>query len=138
MRIKSFIFSLLFGALGCHAASVQSPSFVGDWSGKAPDGTTVKYSLHKDGSAVWFVDEANFKQAFPSGLKAKYVIRDKSPFWEIDIYDFQDGPFKGVTFLGILQPIDDRKFKMEGMPSNHGDRPKSFDDQAITFTKAAA
>jgi hypothetical protein len=138
MRIRLFIFSLLFGALGCHVASIQSLSFVGDWSGKAPDGTTVKYSLHKDGSVVWFVDEANFKQASPSGMKAKYVIREKSPFWEIDIYDFVDGRFKGVTFLGILQPIDDRTFKMEGAPSIDGDRPKSFDEEAITFTKASA
>jgi|ERR1700722_8445173 len=137
MRVVSFILGLLLTVANCHCASLESSSFVGEWSGKAPDGTTVRYVFKKDGSAVWFVDEPDFKRMAPSGLRAKYVLREKSPLWEIDIYEFEDSHFKGVKFQGILQPIDEKKFKMQGLPSIQGERPKSFDKEAIVFTKTS-
>jgi hypothetical protein len=133
-NVFSLILSLVFSGrlLG---ADFQKSDLAGEWNGKAPDGSKVSYSFQKDGSVTNFVDSSNFKQMFPTGLQAKYILREKSPFWEIDIYDFEDGRFKGITMQGILQPLDNGKFKMEGMPSNSGARPSNFDDEAIIFTK---
>jgi hypothetical protein len=135
MRILfSIVFSLVFSGrlLG---ADFQKSDLVGEWNGKAPDGSKVSYSFQKDGSVSNFVNSKNFKQMFPTGLQAKYTLREKSPFWEIDIYDFEDIRFKGITMQGIFQPLEKGKFKMEGMPSNSGARPSNFNEEAIVFTK---
>ena len=137
MRFKLFIFCILLCSLGCRTASVQSRSIVGEWIGKGSDGR-VSFNFQKDGSVLWLDDKTNFKRMFPSGLSAKYVIREQSPFWEIDIYDFKDVLYECIIFRGILQSIDDRTFRMQGMPSNRGERPKNFDNKAVIFTKLSA
>jgi hypothetical protein len=119
---------------------------VGEWSGKAPDGNSVRYIFHHHGSVENVVEHGEFKLWFgPSGTKSKYVLRQKlqwwgllrwnAPLWELDMFDYQDFRLKGIVFRAILQPIDSRKFKLQGMPSNHGGRPRKFDDEAIVFEK---
>lgn len=104
----------------------------GEWTGNAKDGTEISYSFGKEGTVVWRVNEKNFTQAFPEGLAAKYQIR-AGRLCEIDIYDFTDPRFKDIRFQGILEITDSRTFKMEGLPSNQGDRPKAFTEDAIVF-----
>ena len=108
-------------------------SIQGQWKGKAKDGTEVKYTFTKDGCVTWYVGEENFKKAFPNGLKAKYAIRIVKPYAEIDIFDFEAEQFKKVRFLGIIEVLDARSFKMEGQPNLHGERPKTFTEEAIVF-----
>lgn len=137
MTMRYFLF-LIFSSIlsvALFGAEFQSSDLVGDWTGKAKDGTKITYSFHKDGSVVWMVDAPNFKRQAPSGLQAKYTVRTTSPIWEIDIHDFEAAPFKGITFQGILQPIENTKFKMDGMPSNRGKRPVTFGEEAIVFSK---
>ena len=142
--VKTTFVAMLFAITplcSCISATLkfEVSDLLGEWTGKAPDGSTLKYIFHKDGSVINFIDEAGFKASYgPSGLQAKYVIREKSPKWEIDIYDYKDARLKGIIFQGILQPIEKGKFKMQGMPSTVGARPSDFDDQAIIFTKTAA
>jgi hypothetical protein len=132
--IFSIISTLMFSNL-LFGGDFQKSDLIGEWNGKAPDGAKVSYCFDKNGLVTNYVDSPGFKQLFPNGMTGKYVVREKSPFWEIDIYDFEDSRFKEITLQGILQPIDKGKFKMEGTPSNHGPRPKDFDEQAIVFTK---
>jgi hypothetical protein len=129
-----FVFTLIF-SVRMLAAEFQSAELVGTWSGKAKDGTQVTYRFHKDGSVLWLVDEPNFKRQAPSGLRAKYTVRPKSPLWEIDIHDFEHAGFKNVSFHGILQPLEKNKVKIEGQPTNRGKRPQSFSDEAVIFSK---
>jgi hypothetical protein len=105
----------------------------GDWSGMGGDGSEVSYSFAKDGVVVWRVKEKRFLDAFPEGLKAKYRVRIGKPLCEIDIYDFNDPRFKGVRFRGILEITDAQTFKLEGMPSNQGERPRKFSKEAVVF-----
>src|SRR5262245_4899089 len=96
----------------------------GTWTGIAPDGTRVSYTFTEDGSVVNTVKEKGFKFRFGShGLKAKYAIREGNPYWELDIFDFKDFHLTEIVFRGILEPISANEFKMEGTPSNHGERP---------------
>ena len=79
-NIFSLVLSLMFSGrlLG---ADFQKSDLVGEWNGKAPDGSKVSYSFQKDGSVSNFVDSTDFKQMFPAGLQAKYALREKSPLW---------------------------------------------------------
>jgi hypothetical protein len=139
-HILFLVFSLIL-SVRMFGAEFQSSDLVGEWTGKAKDGTNVamiRYSFRKDGSAVWFLDEPSFKKNWPSGLQGKYTLRGKSPIWEIDIYDFEDARLKGITYQGILQPIEKGKFKMEGGPSNGGGRPIGFGEEAVVFSKTGS
>jgi hypothetical protein len=108
-------------------------ALAGDWRGMAPDRTEVSYSFAKQGTVVWRVKEKGFLRAFSEGLRAKYEVRVGKPICEIDLYDFSDPQFKGIRFRGILEIIDAQTFKMEGTPSNRGERPKEFSKEAMVF-----
>lgn len=136
MRCIPFLVFTLIYSVRLLAAEFQSSDLVGTWSGKAKDGTGITYRFHKDGSAIWLVDEPNFKRLAPSGLRAKFTVREKSPLWEIDIHDFEDTRFKNITFQAILQSVEKGKFKLEGLPTNRGKRPESFSEEAITFLRS--
>jgi hypothetical protein len=108
-------------------------SLSGTWMGTAPDGTEISYSFTPEGTVVWKVKEKNFARTFPEGLQAKYRIRVEKPHWEIDIYDFADARFKKSSFRGILAIDDPQTIKMDGRPSNQGERPRDFTPDAITL-----
>jgi hypothetical protein len=133
-KILSFFFSLVVAA-GAFGGDFQSSDLVGSWTGTDTDGTKVTLQFHKDGSATWDVDEPNFKRLAPSGLKAKYSIREKSPVWELDIYDFDSAAFKDGVFQAILQPVEMGKIRMNGAWSKHGLRPTSFGKGTIVISK---
>jgi hypothetical protein len=105
----------------------------GDWSGTAPDGTDVSYSFSTEGTMIWRVNEKEFVRAFPEGLNAKYRVRGGKPPHEIDIYDFNDTRLKEIRFRGILEFTDGHTFKLQGKPSNQGERPKEFSKEAVVF-----
>ena len=114
----------------------QESDLVGAWVGKAADATECRYVFNADGSVINLVESEGFKQWFgPLGVKAKYKFSEKSSLWELDIYDFENFQLAGITFFGIVEPMDKQTFKMQGMPSNHGGRPGSFNEEAIIFTK---
>ena len=111
----------------------------GRWSGTAEDGTKVTYSFTKDGHVTWYVDEENFKRAFPKGVAARYTISIAEPYWRIDIHDFEHPMFKDYTFLGIFEILSEKRFRMQGVPSKPIDRqkrPQKFTDEAVTFQEA--
>jgi hypothetical protein len=127
-------------------AAFSEDDVVGKWSGKAPDGTTVCYVFHQDGSVQNVVENGEFRLWFgPFGVKASYILKPQRPrfrffrrkehLWEMDIFDYKDFRLHSITFQAILQPIDKRKFKMRGEPSNHAPRPGKFDSQTIVFEK---
>jgi hypothetical protein len=119
-------------------AEFQQSDLVGEWTGTANNGATIKYIFGADGSVAWFVDDPHFKADFPSGIRGKYAFRQKSPLCEIDIHDFESPRFKEIIFQGILQPLEKGKFKMEAAPSMGGPRPGSFDDEAIVFNRTGS
>jgi hypothetical protein len=136
MRLFFFLFGtvIVLTAPSITCADEPAPrTLFGDWVGTAPDGTEISYSFTKDGGVIWRVKEKEFLQAFPEGLKGKYQLRVAKPFHEIDIYDFEDPQSKSIRFRGILEFVDDQTFKFEGKPSNQGERPKQFSNEAITF-----
>ena len=135
--ILSLFFSLVIFAIAFGGA-FQSSDLVGTWTATSTDGTKVTFQFHKDGSAIWDVDEPNFRRVAPSGLKAKYSIREKAPLWEVDIYDFDSAAFKDIAFRAILQPVEKGKIRMNGVPSNQGPRPITFDKGAILLSKTDA
>ena len=111
----------------------------GRWSGSAKDGTEISYSFTKNGDVTWHVEEENFKRAFPKGLAGKYKISIAKPYWRIDIHKFEHAMFKDVTFMGILEVLGEKSFRMEGVPSkpsNRRKRPHKFTDEAVTFQEA--
>jgi hypothetical protein len=116
------------------SAEFRNSDLIGHWSGKAKDGTKITYHFQKDGLVVWFVDEPHFKSEAPSGLRAKYTIRESSAAWELDIHDFEDIRFKKFIFQAIFQPVEKGRLKLEGLPSSRG-RPRIFSDEAIVFSK---
>lgn len=118
-------------------AGTEVVTLSGEWRGVAPDETVMSYTFEEPDKVVWRVEEEGFRQAFPDGLTAKYVIRKGEPFMEIDMYDFEHPNFEGIRFLGILEIVDDLTFKMEGTPSHEGDRPETFSEEAIVFTVVA-
>jgi hypothetical protein len=134
-KIFSVFFSLTIAA-GAFGGAFQSSDLVGNWTGTSPDGMKVTFQFHKDGSAIWDIDEPNFKRQAPSGLKARYSIREKPPVWELDIYDFDSPAFKDIVFQAILEPVEIGKIRMNGGPSNRGPRPTAFDNGTIVFSKA--
>ena len=109
----------------------------GRWAGASADGTEVSYSFTRRGTVTWRVAAPSFQQAYPDGLQAKYRVQVAQPHWEIDVYDFVDPTFGGVVFRGIIEIVDGHSFKMQGRPSNQGDRPKDFTDAAIVFRTGA-
>jgi hypothetical protein len=111
--------------------SLQVSDLIGEWRGGAPDKRIVSYIFREDGSVVWTVEA----QEFGMDPNARYEVRETWPFWELDVFDFVDWRLREITFMGILQPINERTFKMQGTPSNHGGRPVDFDKEAIVFTK---
>jgi len=135
MRLLSVLIGLFLTAVPVVMADEGQIHLVlsGDWSGTAWDGTEVSYSFSKDGSVVWRVKEKEFMQDFLEGLKAKYQVRAGNPLCEIDMYDFKDPRFMGIRFLGIFEVADGKSFKLEGSPSNQGERPKEFSKEAIVF-----
>lgn len=125
------------------AANAEQPDLLssihGHWSGKATDGTEISYFFTKDGKVTWYVGEKNFKKAFPSGLVGKYKITTAKPYSEIDISEFKHPIFKDFTYSGILEIIDKKNFRMEGVPSHlkkQTKRPKKFSKAAIIFQKS--
>ena len=125
----------LWIALGCSAAETNKFNLLGEWQGKAKNGTIVRYAFKPGGDVVWTVEEPSFKRMMPNGLTAKFTVRETSPLWELDIDRFKDERFGEVTMRAILQPISATSFKMEGKPSNRGERPKAFTDEAIVFER---
>jgi len=117
------------------AAEFKVADIVGNWTGKAQDGTEVKYEFRKDGSIVWWVEEPNFKQAFPNGLVGKYSLVEKKPLWEVDFTDFENEKLKAMKLLAILEPVSSEEFKMDAKP---GQRPKTFSNETVVFKKAKA
>ena len=109
----------------------QVSDLIGEWRGESPDKKLVSFSFGEDGSVVWTVEG----QEFGMDPKARYAIRETWPFWELDVFGFADFRLREITFMGILQPIDQWTFKMQGTPSNHGGRPIDFDKEAIVFRK---
>jgi len=108
----------------------------GRWSGTAIDGTKVSYSFTKEGNVTWYVDEENFKQAYPKGLVAKYKISIAKPYWKFDIHKFEHPMFKDIKFRGILEVLSEKSFRMEGVPSNLGERPEKFTKDSVMFQEA--
>jgi hypothetical protein len=102
----------------------------GKWVGSARDGTKVTYDFDKDGSITWYVDEENFTKMAPKGLKGKYKIQVADPVWQVDITDFDHPQFKQIAFLGIIEIVDAKSFRMEGRPNQ---RPKEFGPAAVVF-----
>src|SRR5262249_22172138 len=129
-----FLIYLLLSLGRTQSAEFRNSDLIGHWSGKAKDGTKITYHFQKDGSVIWFVDEPHFKSEAPSGLRAKYTIRENSLMWELDIHDFEHMRFKKFTFQAIFQPVEKGRLKMEGVPSNRG-RPRVFSDEAIVLSK---
>ncbi len=87
---------------------------------------------------AWIANDPTFRLSYPSGLQARYSLRSAGSIWQIDIKDFQDANFNGITFQGILQPISAGKFKMDAKPSNEGARPETFGPETVIFTKTGA
>jgi hypothetical protein len=108
----------------------------GQWSGTAIDGTKVSYSFTKEGNVTWHVDDDNFTQAFPKGLVAKYKISIAKPYWKLDIHKFEHPMFKDIEFRGILEVLSEKSFRMEGAPSNRGERPERFTKDSVLFQAA--
>jgi hypothetical protein len=136
MKLCSILIAIILtttGLIGMADEGQIHLALAGDWSGTAPDGTEVSYSFTKEGVVVWRMKEKEFMHAFPEGLKAKYQVRVGKPFCEIDMHDFSNPRFKEIRFRGILEITDAQTFKMEGSPSNQGERPKEFSKEAVIF-----
>ena len=110
---------------------LQVSDLIGEWRGEGPDKRMVSFIFREDGSVVWTVEA----QQWAMDPNARYEIRETWPFWGLDVFDFVDFRLQDITFMGIIQPIDQRTFKMQAMPSNHGGRPVDFDKEAIVFRK---
>jgi len=112
-------------------------SIHGRWSGKTTDGTEISYAFTKDGQITWFVDEVNFKKIFPDGLVGKYKITVAKPYTKIDINGFEHPAFKNFTYMGIIESVDEKRFRMEAVPSHpmrKNKRPAKFTKAAVEFT----
>ena len=56
-------------------------------------------------------------------MVAKYKISIAKPYWKLDIHKFEHPMFKDIEFRGILDVLSEKSFRMEGVPSNLGERP---------------
>lgn len=138
--VQIFVMPVALGiTAGCSKDTKPTPTnvpIVGAWTGTAGDGTEVLYVFAKEGTVVWKVNEKNFLSEFPNGVRANYEVRVGKPYWEIDIFDFDEAQFKGVIWQGILEVSTQRSsFTMEGTPSTKGRRPQKFSREAVEFQR---
>ena len=133
-----------------YSEDIKEFDLIGSWSGKALDGTVIRYEFAGGNKIIWFVDESNFKSAFPNGLSGKYEISPHEEskeigasiegvnikLFDLTISDFENFHYKTIKFLGILTTLSQSSFKYEGRPSNVGARPTSFTNEAIIFNKS--
>jgi hypothetical protein len=133
-------FSLLIGiavsllwAAGARADGTIVVTLSGDWTAATPDASEVTYNFSTDGTLTWRVTDQKFTRRWPNGLKAKYTVTVAKPIWLIDVYDFDDAEFKPFRLRGIIEITDGQTFKMEGQPSNRGERPEKFGPDALVF-----
>ena len=107
----------------------------GLWTGTGPDKTEIAYLFTSDGNVRWKANRTNIILAYPFGLKAKYQIRPAKPYWEMDLFEFivNDPQLKEGRYRAIVEFVDSRTMKIDGKPSNIGERPKNFTQDTITF-----
>ena len=51
-------------------------------------------------------------------------------------YKFEHPMFKDIEFRGILEVLSEKSFRMEGVPSNLGERPEKFTKDLVIFREA--
>jgi hypothetical protein len=111
----------------------QEFSIIGKWQTEPRPHEFVTYDFKDSNKVVWVVRNDSLKiiQAFT----AKYIIRQGKEYWEIDMCEFVDKRLKGISFRSIMEVLSDDKIKLDGLPSNAGNRPEKFSDQALIFSR---
>jgi hypothetical protein len=125
--------SLLLAAASVRADGTIVVTLSGDWKATTPDASDVTYNFATDGTLTWHVSDPKFTRRWPNGLKAKYTVTVAKPFWLVDVFDFDDAELKPFRLRGIIEITDGQTFKMEGQPSNQGERPEKFGTDALVF-----
>ncbi len=129
-------FLILFACVAAtQGAGFVSKDLVGEWKGKARDGTEIRYTFKEDGKVIWQVEETGFRSMAPDGLEGVYVVEIGKPRWKLDISNFKHPAFSEFKFEGILQMFSKKRMKMDGRPSPAGERPKRFTEEAIVFQR---
>jgi hypothetical protein len=130
MKIKIFIMLALMTHIRLQS---QEFSIIGKWQAEPLPKEFVTYDFSDSGNVLWIVRNDSLKTL--EAFQAKYLLHRGKKFWEIDMFEFLDKRLKGVTFRGIIEVLSKDKIRLEGLPSNFGNRPNKFSDKALIFSK---
>jgi len=91
------------------ATSAGPNPLLGDWSGPAPGDAKVSFSFKEDNTLLWVVEEPNSAIS----TTAKYRVDTTVTPHVVELFDFEEGEFKGHTLRGFLELQSDGRLKVD-------------------------
>ena len=93
---------------GGSAAKFQRSDLIGEWSGTIGT-TSTHFAFFEDGTMALWMGDQDFLKNLPSELKGKFTLREASPFWELDIFEYEAALPDGGVASAILLPESSQK-----------------------------
>jgi membrane-associated protease RseP (regulator of RpoE activity) len=90
-------------------ATTATPSLRGDWIGSMTGNTRISFSFKDNNNLLWVVESPGST----TSTMAKYRLNTTVTPHVIEIFDFEEGEFKGQTIRGFFELQSDGRLKID-------------------------
>lgn len=123
------------------ACGSPTRSLEGTWTGRDDAGNGMTFVFRDDGRGDWIVQIPDGMP--PETLSMRWSTDPRSEPARIDLWDFEEGPLRGMKMAGIYEWTGDHAFRVDFEPVRPGEeadsvRPKAFTDDTVVFTREGA
>lgn len=107
-------------------------SIIGSWTGVDNIGTRQTFNFKEGGTITWKIENDHFSTT----IDGEYIHSKSETPNQIDIFNFKSGPMKGRNLYGLIEFVDENKFKIDLRSGTDSSvRPEAFTAESVLYDR---